>query len=146
MSRTPNPWNNQASVPEGSTDADDSLLFLQRNYEPNENKEDGFESYSIKARKFKEIQYLRRKSIYFQTCNWLELNAQSNNPLEEKAPQNIFQRDIFFNDVAIGDDEPVKPRNIDYSEDFRNNYVNSTVSSALSDRREFSSLVSILEK
>lgn len=141
MSRTPNPWNNQASVPEGSTDADDSLLFLQRNYEPNENKEDGFESYSIKARKFKEIQYLRRKSIFFQNWNWLELNAQGSTPLEEKAPQNIFQRQVFYNDVAMGDDEPVKPKNVDYPEDFRNNFGNSTVSSAMSDRRELSNQV-----
>lgn len=73
MFRDPNTWNNPGSVPEGSSDADDSLLFLQKHYEPIENKDDGIESYSIKARKFKEIQYLRRNFYLLSKLNLVRI-------------------------------------------------------------------------
>jgi len=61
MFRQTNLLPNPASVLEHNEEEEDSFHFFQNHYDPEDTKNELAEPFSIKARKFKEIQFLRGK-------------------------------------------------------------------------------------
>jgi len=61
MFRPANLLVNPASVLEHNEDEEDSFHFFQHHYDPEDAKNELPEPFSIKAKKFKEIQFLRGK-------------------------------------------------------------------------------------
>lgn len=102
MFRQTNLLPNPASVLEHNEEEEDSFHFFQNNYDPEDTKNELAEPFSIKARKFKEIQFLR------------EMNARTNNNVENAHIQNMYYRDLFYDH---GDTEPVKPKIPSYVEE-----------------------------
>jgi len=103
----------QTGVP---IDYENAIQMLMNRYDaPHpENNEENLESYSIRAKKFKEIQFLR------------EMNAKNSSRPEYKTMNSESYRQPLFD--ITGDEEPIKPRsscNIDEKETIiQENYLN----------------------